>query len=119
MQQDINQWIGEGNIGTDLILRHTHKTNKPVTNFFIYVQDIHLTRDVVKKTTSKIPIVAWDTKATFITSNLSKGDKVRVVGKVKTRLIEKENFAYHAFEVTLESISLVSSPKEFNSSRFS
>jgi single-stranded DNA-binding protein len=110
----LNQWIGEGNIGSDIELRHTYNTNKAVTNFFLYVQDIHKTQSApnqtnYKKTTSKIPVVAWDGKAKFIANNLSKGDRVRVVGKLKTRLVEKEDYSYNTFEVILETISLISS----------
>lgn len=114
---NLNQWIGEGNIGSDIELRHTYNTNKAVTNFFLYVQDIHKTYSapnqvVHKKTTSKIPVVAWDGKAKFIANNLAKGDRVRVVGKLKTRLVEKEDYSYNTFEIILETISLISSPND-------
>ena len=110
----LNQWIGEGNIGSDIELRHTYNTKKAVTNFFLYVQEVHKTQagpnqTNYKKITSKIPIVAWDGKAKFIANNMSKGDKVRVVGKLKTRLVEKEDYSYNTFEIILDTISLISS----------
>lgn len=114
---NLNQWIGEGNIGSDIELRYTRNTNKAVTNFFLYVQDIHKTQSNhnqinYKKTTSKIPVVAWDGKAKFISNNLTKGDRVRVVGKLKTRLVEKEDYSYNTFEIILETISLISSTSD-------
>ena len=110
---NLNQWIGEGNIGSDPELRHTHGTNKPVTNFFLYVDDLHKKVNssgsfTYKKTTNKVPVVAWDGKATYITNNHSRGDKVRIVGKLKTRLVEKQDGTYiSSFEIIVENISMI------------
>ena len=108
----LNQWIGEGNLSCDPEVRRT-TTDKAVTNFFIYVDDTFRTYEsstnttTIKKQSSKIPVVAWAAKAEMIAKNYKKGDRIRLVGKIKTRKVQKDDFAYNVFEVVVESISLV------------
>ena len=109
---NLNQWIGEGNLSCDPELRYT-TTDKPVTNFFIYVDDTFRTYEnstnttTIKKQSSKIPVVAWAGKAEMISRKYQKGDRVRLVGKIKTRKVQKDDFSYNVFEVVVETISLI------------
>tara|TARA_Y100000592_G_C5450154_1_gene308288 strand:- start:398 stop:745 length:348 start_codon:yes stop_codon:yes gene_type:complete len=111
--QNLNQWIGEGNISQKPTLRHTNDSNRPVCNFHIYVDNIYRSKKnadgeiLYKKRTSKIPVVAWATKAETVARDFNKGDKVRIVGRIKTRVIERENTKISTFEIVLENISLI------------
>ena len=39
MNKNLNQWIGEGNLSCDPIIRYTDNSNTPVTNFHLYVDN--------------------------------------------------------------------------------
>lgn len=109
---NFNQWIGEGNISHDPELRTTNDNNRSVTNFFLFVDNTYKSKRfdevVYKKRTSKIPIVAWAGKAELIVRNFKKGDKVRLVGRLRTRqATTKDGINYTAFEVVAENISLI------------
>jgi single-stranded DNA-binding protein len=112
--QNLNQWIGEGNISQNPVVRFTTGSNRPVTNFYIYVNATYKSKKesssnevVFKKRTSKIPIVAWAGKAETIAKYYAKGDKVRIVGTLRTRPAQKEGISYNAFEIVVENISLI------------
>jgi single-strand DNA-binding protein len=112
--QNLNQWIGEGNISRDPKVRFTTGSNRPVTNFYIYVDSIYKSKKgnpnnevLFKKRTSKIPVVAWAGKAETIAKYYSKGDKVRIVGTLRTRFAQKEGISYDTFEIVVENISLI------------
>lgn len=113
--QNLNQWIGEGNISCDPIVRFTAGSNRPVTNFHIYVDNMYKSKKTssfnneitFKKRTSKIPVVAWAGKAEMIAKYYAKGDKVRLVGRLRTRSVEKDGICFNAFEIVVENISLI------------
>lgn len=110
---DFNQWIGEGNISHDPELRTTNDNNRSVTNFFLFIDNTYKSKRsnevIYKKRSSKIPIVAWAGKAELIAKNFKKGDKVRLVGKLRTRqATTKDGIVYTAFEIVAENISLIS-----------
>lgn len=111
--QNLNQWIGEGNISQKPILRHTNDSNRPVCNFHVYVDNTYRSKKntdgevIYKKRTSKIPVVAWATKAEICAKKYNQGDKVRIVGRIKTRIIEREGVKVSTFEIVLEDISLI------------
>ena len=116
MSRNMNQWIGEGNISCDPLLRHTFDSSRPVTNFNLYVDNVYRskkelddTEDEVayKKRTSKIPVVAWAGKAEMISKNFKKGDKVRLVGHLRTRKLERDGVFFNSFEIVAEDISLI------------
>jgi|SaaInl74LU_5_DNA_1037368.scaffolds.fasta_scaffold00014_6 single-strand DNA-binding protein len=115
MAKNMNQWIGEGNISCDPELRHTFDSTRPVTNFNLYVDNVYRSKKdndyedevAFKKRTSKIPVVAWAGKAEMISKNFRKGDKVRLVGHLRTRKIEKNGVFFNAFEIVVEDISLI------------
>ena len=112
MSRNMNQWIGEGNISCDPELRHTVDNKKAVTNFNLYVDSNYRVKNdssesVYKKRTSKIPIVAWANKAEMICNTFKKGDKVRLVGHLRTRGMQKEGVYFNAFEIVVDDISLI------------
>lgn len=112
--QNLNQWIGEGNLSCDPTVRFTTGSNRPVTNFHIYVDNTYKSKKgsfnnevTIKKRTSKIPVVAWAGKAEMIAKYYNKGDKVRLVGRLRTRPAQKDGVSYNAFEIVVENISLI------------
>ena len=117
--QNINQWIGEGNISCDPILRHT-SDDKPVTNFNLYVDSRYRNKNQVNisdpkfvKKTSKVPVVAWAGKAEHIVKNYSKGDKVRLIGHIKTKEIQlASGQKVITFEIIAKNIALIYRPNK-------
>tara|TARA_A100001388_G_C28390526_1_gene321289 strand:- start:168 stop:539 length:372 start_codon:yes stop_codon:yes gene_type:complete len=112
--RNLNQWIGEGNLSCDPILRFTSGSNRPVTNFFIYIDNSYRSKKsapngefVYKKRTSKIPVVAWAGKAEAIAKYYKKGDKVRLIGRLRTRHITKGSEKILTFEIVTDDISLI------------
>ena len=109
--QNINQLIIEGNISCDPELRHTTTSNKPVTNFNIYIDSKYKSKTsedpVYLKNTSKIPVVAWAGKAQYISNTFSKGDKVRLVGHIKTKELIFGDQKVLTFEVVAKDIYLI------------
>ena len=113
MSINFNQWIGEGNISRDPELRFTHNNNKPVTNFHLFIDSKYKSKDEeesYKKRTSKIPVVAWANKADYLSKNFKKGDKVRIVGSLRSRTIEKDGAFFNSLEVVMDEISLIRRP---------
>ena len=108
--ENINQWIGEGNIGTDLILRHTKDSSRPVLNMILFVDSTYKAKKnvvgdyAVKKRYAKVPLVVWHTKAQEVYNNFKRNDKVRVKGALRTRLITKGNHTFSTFEIVVDDI---------------
>lgn len=112
MSNNFNQWIGEGNISCDPELRFTFDSNRPVTNFNLFVDNTYKSKKgveetVMKKRSSRIPVVAWAGKAEAISKNYKKGDKVRVVGHIRTRQITKDGVSFNSFEIVAEEVTLI------------
>lgn len=110
--QNMNQLIIEGNMSCDPELRHTSTSKKAVTNFNIYVDSKYKSKNsetpVYIKNTSKIPVVAWAGKAKYISSTFNKGDKVRLVGHLKTKEILIDEQKILTFEVIAKDLYLIS-----------
>lgn len=111
---NLNQWIGEGNISNNPVVRYTTGSNRPVTNFNLYIDNMYKSKKgspngefSFKKRTSKIPLVAWAGKAEMISKHYKKGDKVRVVGRLRTRPVTREGVTYNAFEIVIDNISMI------------
>lgn len=111
---NLNQWIGEGNLSCNPELRFTTGSNRPVTNFYIYIDNTYKSKKAspngeitFKKRTSKIPVVAWAKKAEAIANNYRKGDKVRLVGRIRTRQVTRGDISYITFEIVADNMSLI------------
>ena len=115
--QNINQVIIEGNISCDPLLRYT-SDEKSVTNFNIYVDSKYKNKNyknpqdkMYLKKTNKVPVVAWAGKAEYIANNYQKGDKVRLVGHLRTKDIQLDSGRrITTFEVVAKNLSLISRP---------
>jgi single-stranded DNA-binding protein len=107
----MNQLIIEGNMSCDPQLRYTSTSNKAVTNFNIYVDSKYKSKSsetpVYLKNTSKVPVVAWSGKAKYIVNTFSKGDKVRLVGHLKTKEVIIEDQKILTFEVVAKDLYLI------------
>lgn len=110
----VNEWIAEGNIISDVVLRHTRDSMRPVLNMMLCIDDHYRAKKntknkdfLVKKRVIKVPLVAWHDRATEISENIQQGDKVRVKGAIRTRLVKREAGSYPTFEVVLEECILL------------
>lgn len=110
----VNEWIGEGNIGTDLKLRHTRDSARPVLNMILYIDNTYTSKKtavdsdhVIKKRLIKVPLIAWHKKAEEYYEAFQKGDRVRVKGSIRTRLSYKDDFSYPSFEIVVSDLILL------------
>jgi single-stranded DNA-binding protein len=113
-KRNLNQWIGEGNLSCDPTLRFTNDSNRPVTNFWIYIDNSYKSKKgspngevVFKKRTCKVPVVAWAAKAEAIVKHYKKGDKVRLTGRLRTKEIYKDEKSFISFEIVADDIFLI------------
>jgi len=114
MKSSVNEWIGEGWIANELLLRHTTDSVRPVTNFILLIDIPYKAKKnqeetVVKKRIEKIPVTAWTGVAENICNTLAKGDKVRLKGAIRTKLIQDANNVTHSsFEIIASEATLLS-----------
>lgn len=110
----VNEWIGEGVIGTHLSLRHTKDSVRPVLNMTLLIDNTYRSKktssseQVIKKRTIRIPLIVWHKKAEDVFRNFHKDDKVRVKGSIRTRISYKDDFSFPTFEVVVDDIVLLS-----------
>tara|TARA_Y100000310_G_scaffold288382_1_gene313938 strand:- start:99 stop:440 length:342 start_codon:yes stop_codon:yes gene_type:complete len=112
VKSNINKWVGEGQIASELTLRNT-KNNYQVINFILRVTDSYKIKEensriVWQEKTTHIPVVAWEEKATSTALKYKKNDTVRIVGRLNkptTKNLDKPN----QFEIVLEDISMIGS----------
>lgn len=122
MASNLNQWIGEGRIGTDLKLRHTKDSARPVLNMILHLDSNYKSKKnvegdyAIKKRYARIPLVVWHKKAEQIYDNFQKGDKVRVQGTLRTRLITKGEHTFNTFEIVVDELFLLHRRESFSSS---
>ena len=109
----VNEWIAEGNIISDVTLRHTKDSCRPVLNMMLCIDDHYRAKKntskdfLVKKRSIKVPLVAWHDRATHISSTIQKGDKVRVKAAIRTRIVKRESGNYPTFEAVVEECILL------------
>ena len=108
---NLNQWIGEGPLSCDPLIRYTGD-KRAVTNFTLYVNNSFKSKTddgsfIIKKRHNRIPVVAWAGKAEVISKNYKKGDKVRLVGSIRTRLVERDGVKINSFEIVADNISMI------------
>lgn len=114
MSKTVNEWVGEGYIATDLLLRHTTDSARSVTNFVFLIDMPYKAKKgqeetVIKKRVEKIPVTAWTGVAENICNTLAKGDKVRLKGAIRTKLIkDKQNITFSSFEIIASEATLIS-----------
>jgi single-stranded DNA-binding protein len=114
MRTSVNEWVGEGYIANELLLRHTTDSVRPVTNFILLIDIPYKAKKnqeetVVKKRVEKIPVTAWSGVAENICNSLAKGDKVRLKGAIRTKLIQDSNNLTHSsFEIIASEATLLS-----------
>ena len=114
-----NQCIVEGNVAATPEIRHTRDSSRPVSNFTIYVDSSYKSKKnqdggvVFKKRTERIPVTVWAKLAEFTCKNVNKGDKVRVVGKIRTRTYEnKEGHVVNSFEIVADQINIMQQKRD-------
>ena len=113
--QNINQWIGEGNISCDPELRYTTDNSKAVTNFNLYIDSSYKNKNSSEteyiKRTCKVPVVAWAGKALHIVERYKKGDKVRLVGHLRSKELVLDGKKVLTFEIVAKNVYLIHKAK--------
>lgn len=120
MLRNTNNWIGEGYISTDLLLRHTTDSNRSVCNFFLVVENTYKSKKnvgeeqfLIKKRIEKIPVTAWSNLAEKICETFKKDDKVKINGAIRTKVVkDKHNVMHTTFEIILNECELISRKTE-------
>lgn len=92
-----------GNLGKDPELRRTG-TGVAVCNFSIATSENIKNKEGEKEITEWSRIVAWGSLAEWCASNLKKGSKASVIGKIKTRSWEKEGVKQYTTEIVADAI---------------
>lgn len=95
-----------GRLVRDPELRAT-SSGKSVVSFTIAVIDPDN-----KDNTDYVDCVAWDSKAEFLSKYFSKGKKVEITGKIKTRTYEKDGQNRKVTEVVVKTIGFAESKKD-------
>ena len=119
MSSNLNEWVGEGNIATDVVLRHTKDSARPVLNMILFIDSTYRAKKntnadhVIKKRYAKIPLVAWHKKAEYVSNNFQKGDKVRVKGTLRTRVIKRDELTYSTFEIVVSEMLLLNRNQQY------
>jgi single-strand DNA-binding protein len=106
----MNSIILSGRLGTNVELRHTN-SGKEVANVRIAVDDGYGD----KKETHWFTVILWEHSAKFAAEYLTKGDKVLVQGRLKTRSWEGEGGKREQVEIVADRIEPMSSPREQSS----
>lgn len=83
----INKWIGIGRLIKDAELKFTPGKGTPVATFTLAIDDGY----GEKKKTDFIPIVLWGKSAENLSSYLTKGTQVAVIGKISTRTYDAKD----------------------------
>lgn len=87
-------------------LRYT-PNNKAVTRFTVAVDRPY--RKDVEKQADFIKIVAWGSTAEFVCRYFSKGQKIAVIGSIRTGSYEKDGIKRYTTEVYAEKVDFVES----------
>jgi len=95
-----------GRLTKDPELRVTASDHN-VVSFTVAVRDPD-----VSDQTDFIDCVAWDKKAEVICNYFTKGQKIEVSGKLKTRLYEKDGVKHKATELNVKTVEFGESKKD-------
>ena len=91
-----------GNVGQDPELRKT-QSGSSVANFSVATTERWKSKDGEKKeATEWHRVVVWGNLADIVEKFVSKGSKVAIVGKVKTRKWEKDGVERYSTEIVLD-----------------
>jgi single-strand DNA-binding protein len=94
-----------GNLATEVELREVGDDNKKVASFLLAVG--RGTRDAGA---DFVWISAWERQGELCSEYLSKGNRVGIVGRLKTRTWEQDGRRRDAFEVVAQRVDFLSAP---------
>ncbi len=103
MSVSFNKVIIAGNLAKDVELRYTNKSQKPVANMVVAVNDYY-SQDV-----NYFKVIAWNKIAENCDEYLEKGRGVLVEGKLQRRSYEKDNETKYVTEIVANNIQFLSS----------
>jgi len=101
---DINMVIATGNLGRDPEMKFL-PNGSPTTSFSIGCSQGYKDKDGVwQNTTEWLNIVTWNKLAEKCNQELSKGSKVFIQGKVKTRSWDKDGVKHYRTEIVADAV---------------
>lgn len=103
----MNKWIVTGRLASNPELRKT-QTGKSVTTFTLAVDDGFGD----KKTTDFINCVIWNKPAETFATYLSKGSKVAIEARIKSRSYEKDGHKRYVVEAVVDNYEFLDSKKK-------
>lgn len=99
----LNRIVLMGRLTKDPVLNHTHTNNIPVANFSLAVDRNYLKDG--EKETDFFDIVAWQSRAEFVSQYFTKGKLACVEGRLQRRKYEDgEGRTRYAYEVIADSV---------------
>ena len=108
----MNKWIGTGNLGKDPEVRYT-QAGKAVASFSVACTERWTTNGEKKESVEWVNVVVWDKLAENCSQYLSKGSKVLVEGKLKTRSYDdKSGVKRYVTEIQAHSVEFLSTKRE-------
>ena len=113
MAKSLNICMFIGNLGDDPSVRYM-PSGDPVANFSIAVADDYKDKKSGEKVevTEWIRCVAFNRLAEIVEQYLSKGSKVFISGRMKTRSWESDGVKKYATEIVVENLQMLSPKKE-------
>lgn len=113
MSATVNRVELIGNLGADVVLRHT-ESGTPVVDMRLATNDSHRRADgKFVESTEWHTVVVWGKQAENCSKYLSKGRQIRVEGHLKTRkyVDKKTNQERQVTEVVAEKVTFLGSPR--------
>jgi len=110
----LNRIVLMGRLTKDPVLHHTRTNNIPVANFSLAV-DRNYSKDGERET-DFLDIVAWQSRAEFVSQHFTKGKLVCVEGRLQRRKYEDaDGNPRHAYEVIADSVHFAgyNKPEEY------
>ncbi len=107
----VNRVTLMGNLGADAELRQTQK--QAVLNFRMATSERFKTADGEKKEhTEWHQCTLWGTRGEALADHLTKGTKVLVAGRIRTRQYEKDGVTRHSTEIHIDDLEFVGGKRD-------
>lgn len=108
----MNKTIIMGRVGTDPEVKHLTPESS-VANFTVAVNEKWKDKlGEVHESVEWFAVVAWNGMARMVEKNLTKGQKVLIEGKMKTRSWEKDGQKHYKQEVNIENMQILTWPEK-------
>lgn len=109
MSQDVNKVILVGRLGADAELKHVNNGANTVASFRIATTDDYKPKDGGEAHVEWSQCSLWGKRAEGLSQFLTKGSKVYVEGKLRTRSYEKDGQKRYVTEINVDDVKLLGS----------